>query len=237
VTILKNTIPEKDNENIHKEKPSNLKSSDSTVKLNHSLENFKGKVKSPSQTPNILHLKNKNALSKIEMQVQSTLFQNFIKKKSMDKPTINAKSLINNSSSRENSFLKNSKDQNQYNYRNTVKEWKDKYYRALKEHEISKGMMVKEKQKNCELIKINKNLERKSSMFDNLNYRLNKLIDDNEKLLNQYEQSELIRREQSKLIKTLQNEVSILRKYDGTTNNAFTNLDNTTEENFDSRKF
>ena len=52
------------------------------------------------------------------MQVQSTLFQNFIKKKSMDKPTINAKSLINNSSSRENSFLKNSKDQNQYNYRN-----------------------------------------------------------------------------------------------------------------------
>ena len=226
---------EKQHDNIHKDKPINLKNHDNTTKLNHSLDNFKAKVKSPSSTSH--NINNKLALSKIQLQVQNTLFKSFVQKKSIDKATLNAKSLQNNSSSRENSFFKNSKDLNQYNFRNTVKEWKEKYYRALKEHEITKGLMVKEKHKNCEMIKSNKNLERKSSMFDNLNYKLNKLIDDNEKLLNQYEQSELIRREQSKLIKTLQNEVSILRRYDGTTNNAFTHLDLSEEKFNDSKKF
>ena len=52
---------------------------------------------------------------------------------------------------------------------------------------------VYEKAKNLEIVRLNKGLERKSANFDNLNYRLNKLIDDHEKLLSQYEQSETIR--------------------------------------------
>lgn len=164
-------------------------------------------------------------MSNVQIQYQNSLFQSFLQRKDIEAITRNAKSINNNSISTDNSkngsTLKSSKDlkeMNNYSYRNTVKEWKEKYYKSLKEHEVTKCMLIKEKQKNHELNKTIKNLERKSANFDNLNYRLNKLVDDHEKLLSQYEQSEIIRREQSKLIKTLQNEVSILRRYDNNSN-------------------
>ena len=196
--------------------------------------NMKIKIRSPSV--NSQKLNNKASLSKIQMQVQNSLFQSFLQKKDPEKTTRNAKSIQNNSVSSENSFVKNSKDVNKFSFKNTVKEWKEKYYKALKEHEGTKALLIKEKQRNLELIKSSKTLERKSANFDNLNYRLNKLIDDHEKLLGQYEQSEIIRREQSKLIKTLQNEISILRRYDGNSN-VLSNIDGSDNNFTDSKKF
>ena len=211
--------------------------SNSNLKTCKSLDNLKVKIKSPSST---IKSQQKASLSKIQLQMQNNIFKSFIQKKDLEKTKSISKLNQNNSfyseTARNNSVNRNLKEIDIYSYKNTVKEWKERYYKALKEHEVTKSLLVKEKQKNNDIIKHNKNLERKSTNFDNLNIRLSKVIDDHEKLLNQYEQSEVIRREQSKLIKTLQNEISILRRND-TSKNILGNLEISEESLAESKNF
>ena len=95
-----------------------------------------------------------------------------------------------------------------------------------KENENLRKNLINEKKKVLDFEKKGKNNEKKVNTFDDMNGRLNKLIDDHENLLNQYEQSELIRREQTKLVKSLQNEVDILRKYSNVNDIADNSINN-----------
>ena len=83
----------------------------------------------------------------------------------------------------------------------------------LKDDGLNNKMLIDEKTKNVELITHNKNLEKKSGGYDKINYKYNKLIDEYEKLLIRYDESDSIRKEQSLLIKTLKNELSVLGKW------------------------
>ncbi len=227
------------NMDITQDKAVKLKNSESNscLKTIKSLDNFKVKIK--SQSSSLIKSQQKASLGKIQMQMQNDLFKSFVQKRESENAKSNPKLNQNNSflsETRNNSLNRNTRDIEKYSYKNTVKEWKERYYKALKEHEITKGLLIKEKQKNIDIIKHNKNLERKSTNFDNLNQRLNKVIDDHEKLLNQFEQSEIIRREQSKLIKTLQNEITVLRKND-TSKNILGNLDISQESLTESKNF
>lgn len=94
-----------------------------------------------------------------------------------------------------------------------MNEWKDRFFKLQKENEFLRANFTNEKKKVVDFEKKIKNNEKKLNNFEDVNGRLNKLINDHENLINQYEQSELIRREQIKLVKSLQNEVDILRKY------------------------
>lgn len=106
----------------------------------------------------------------------------------------------------------NNLNNNSY-YKSALNEWKERFYKSQKENEQLRNSLVTEKKKVLECEKKTKLNEKKINSFDELNLRMNKLISDHENLINQYEQSELIRREQAKLIKSLQYEVDILRKY------------------------
>jgi hypothetical protein len=106
----------------------------------------------------------------------------------------------------------NNLNNNSY-YKSALNEWKERFYKSQKENEMLRNSLVTEKKKVLECEKKYKLNEKKVNNFDELNVRMNKLISDHENLINQYEQSELIRREQAKLVKSLQYEVDILRKY------------------------
>ncbi len=89
--------------------------------------------------------------------------------------------------------------------------WKEKFYQVVKDNENLKTSLVKERQQNQDLGKRVKQMEKSISENEKLNEKLNKLVDSFEKLHQDFTQSEIIRREQSNLIKSLQNEVEMLR--------------------------
>ena len=82
-----------------------------------------------------------------------------------------------------------------------------------------------QKCKHDELTKLYKNLEIKWKGYDKINHKYNKLIDEYEKLLIRYDESEMIRSEQSQLIKSLKNELKMLGKW--------TNLEDKVNDNDD----
>jgi hypothetical protein len=73
--------------------------------------------------------------------------------------------------------------------------------------------LEEEKIKNEEMVKYQKILDKKWTGYDQINYKYNKLIDEHEKLLIRYDESEMIRKEQSQLIKTLKKELQLLGKW------------------------
>ena len=100
-----------------------------------------------------------------------------------------------------------------YCYREAITVWKEKYYKLMKDDQIVCNALEEERRKNEELNKYKENLETKWNTYDKINYKFNKLIDEYEKLLIRYEESEMIRKEQSKLIKTLKKELELLGKW------------------------
>ena len=93
--------------------------------------------------------------------------------------------------------------------------WKEKYFKVLDDNENLKESLIKEKTKQIIEDEPKKNVRNDESAKNKeneiLNFKLNKLIDKYELLLQDFNQSEKIRREQSNLIITLQKEIEILR--------------------------
>ena len=90
--------------------------------------------------------------------------------------------------------------------------WKEKFYQISKDNESLKANMVKERQQNLDLSKKVRQMEKSISENEMLNNKLNKLADNFERISEDFKQSEIIRREQANLIKSLQKEVEILRE-------------------------
>ena len=128
---------------------------------------------------------------------------------------------------------KNNNNQNNSNsyYKSALTEWKDRFFKLQKVNDELRSTLINEKNKVSELTKRSKINDKKINNFDDVNIRLSKMITEHENLINQYEQSELIRREQTKLIKSLQHEVDILRKY---ANISETSVENTVNREVDS---
>ena len=121
---------------------------------------------------------------------------------------------------------KNNNNQNNSNsyYKSALTEWKDRFFKLQNVNDELRSTLINENNKVSELTKRSKINDKKINNFDDVNIRLSKMITEHENLINQYEQSELIRREQTKLIKSLQHEVDILRKY---ANISETSVENT----------
>jgi hypothetical protein len=98
-------------------------------------------------------------------------------------------------------------------FKTALNEWKDRHFKLQKDNDYLRSTLITEKKNLALCQKKLKTYDKKINSFEELNKKLNKIVIDHENLLNQYEQSELIRREQAKLIKSLQNEVDVLRRY------------------------
>jgi len=137
------------------------------------------------------------------------------------------------------SDMKNSSSRNENNiyttnkhsyFKSAMTEWKDKCFKLQKDNDSIRTNLILEKKKVLELEKRLKLNDKKAYQFDDTSDKLTKVVADNDNLQNQYEQSEMIRKEQTKLIKSLQYEIEILRKY--TDINEFT--EKTQENNTES---
>lgn len=103
---------------------------------------------------------------------------------------------------------------------------KDKKHKQLKEKfEETRSNLIKEKQRNIELTKQIKNIIKKEENYSKLEEMHANLLKKFENLHLHFQESEVIRKEQSKLIKIMQNEIEFLREKKD--NNNFT------EENID----
>ena len=145
-----------------------------------------------------------------------------------DKITNNKKIMSNvlvNSTSVKTLRKTESPDYKTYCHREVITGWKEKYHKLMKDDKIVAKMLQDEKNKHDELTKLYKNLEIKWKGYDKINHKYNKLIDEYEKLLIRYDESEMIRSEQSQLIKSLKNELKMLGKW--------TNLEDKENDNDD----
>jgi len=147
---------------------------------------------------------------------------------------------ISTENSKNNSFIKNSTSRNDTKvntnsyYKSALNEWKDRYFKLQKENDSLRNNLVFEKKKVHEYEKKLKINDKKVNNFDDVNEKLKKVLGENESFAGQYEQSELIRKEQAKLIKSLQYEVEIMRKYANISENSDQNKtqgNNETESN------
>ena len=93
--------------------------------------------------------------------------------------------------------------------------WKERFYQISKDNENLKASLVKERQQNLEYSKKIRKLEQNTIENDKISEKLNKLAENFDRINQDFTQSELIRREQSNLIRSLQNEVEILRNRGG----------------------
>lgn len=100
-----------------------------------------------------------------------------------------------------------------YCFREAITVWKEKYYKLMKDDQIVHNALEEERRKNEELSKYQETLQTKWNTYDKVNHKFNKLIDEYEKLLIRTEESEMIRKEQSLLIKTLKKELELLGKW------------------------
>jgi len=124
-------------------------------------------------------------------------------------------SQLKNSSSKNEKELSNYSNKNNSNsyFKSAMSEWKEKCFKLQKDNDSLRTNLILEKKKVIELEKRLKLNDKKVNSFDNVNDQLSKFVMESENVQNRYEQSELIRKEQSKLIKSLQYEIEILRKY------------------------
>jgi hypothetical protein len=106
-----------------------------------------------------------------------------------------------NSHSLRNTFIPNSVRNN----------YEEKYKQLKNDYDSLKSSLVKERQKTYKLEQKNEKIRKKEEMYDDLQSNHEKLDQKYSKLLTKLDESELIRKEQSKLIKSLQREIDILR--------------------------
>jgi hypothetical protein len=94
----------------------------------------------------------------------------------------------------------------------TIKgDFETKYHQLKIDFDITKSNLVKERQKVITLEKKNERNRKKCEQYDELHDKNQLLNDKYKNLLSKFDESELIRKEQSKLIKSLQREIDLLR--------------------------
>jgi hypothetical protein len=90
-------------------------------------------------------------------------------------------------------------------------DWKEKYEKIKINYDNIKSTLIKERQKVVELTKKIKKIKKKEEQFDEINQYNHTLLSQNKRVVVQLEESEMIRTEQAKLIRSLQREVDLLR--------------------------
>lgn len=133
---------------------------------------------------------------------------------SSDKRSVGSQRSLNSSKNliERDNYVGSKTSSNSY-FKSAMNEWKEKYLKLQKDNDVLRSTVIQNKKRLMEYEKKIRSYDKKVNSFEELNMKFNKIIEDHESLINQYEQSELIRREQAKLIKSLQNEVEVLRKY------------------------
>ena len=168
------------------------------------------------------NLKNPNSesvsLRQSKLHKKNTLSLSITKKSNKNSPV--RSKLVKSVKKKENSLSKSVKnegvdgaDYKTYCYREAITTWKEKYYKLMKDDQMVGRALEDERNKNEELTKHFKNLERKWNGYDKINYKYNKLIDEHEKVLIRYDESEMIRKQQSQMIKLLKKELHSLGKW------------------------
>ena len=108
-----------------------------------------------------------------------------------------------------------SKRGNSYKFNNTNKInneiWKERFMKLKDEFNKDKNALIKLRYNKNDLNKKYDQVKKKEILYDDLFIVNQKLIDNNEMLFNQLEESEEVRNEQEKLIHSLQKEVNRLR--------------------------
>jgi hypothetical protein len=89
--------------------------------------------------------------------------------------------------------------------------WMENYYKVNTDYEEKKTELIKERLKNAQLEKQIKQMGRKENNYDNLMIRHKELSDKFIMLERQLEESEAIRKEQARVILSMQSEVGMLR--------------------------
>ena len=89
--------------------------------------------------------------------------------------------------------------------------WKERYLKLKNDFNEDKTVLIKLRQEKNELNKKLERLSKKEVLYDELFITNEKIIDSNEMLFSQLEESEDVRSEQEKLIISLQKEVQRLR--------------------------
>ena len=97
------------------------------------------------------------------------------------------------------------------NERNDSCDYKEKYFKLNAKFESDKNLLIKLRKTTNKLKMTLEKLNKKDVLYNELYEKNNNLIQENEVLYNKLVESEEVRNEQEKLIKSLQNEVLQLR--------------------------
>ena len=95
--------------------------------------------------------------------------------------------------------------------KNDNNQYKEKYFKLNAKFESDKNLLIKLRKTTNKLKMTLDRLSKKDILYNELYEKNNNLIQENEALYNKLMESEEVRNEQEKLIKTLQNEVLQLR--------------------------
>jgi hypothetical protein len=187
------------------EKKINSNSVSRDVSLSHSKP--KGKVRY-SQVKEINTYQSDDEVSKTRMNrfskkdtLKSTIESNFKKSISKGRRTLSPDKSFNRSIK----SLEGSK-----NYSKKV-DWKEKYFKLKSSYEDKKKELVREKIQTAELLKKNKQMAKKENIYDNLLEQFKDIQSKCSRMQKKFEESEFIRKEQSRLIKSMQGEIELLR--------------------------
>ena len=96
--------------------------------------------------------------------------------------------------------------------KNDNKQYKEKYFKLNAKFESDKNLLIKLRKTTNKLKMTLERLNKKDVLYNELYDKNNNLIQENEILYNKLVESEEVRNEQEKLIKSLQNEVLQLRE-------------------------
>jgi hypothetical protein len=89
--------------------------------------------------------------------------------------------------------------------------WMEKFYKSNTELEKVKAELVRERVKTAELEKKAKQTVKKESAYDNLMLQHKEVKDLHTMLLRQFDESEAVRKEQARIIQSMQSEIEMLR--------------------------
>lgn len=221
--ILKNKLNESKFKISHSARSNNSSKNNSTSKTKYKSkllqENSLMKSKSSFRSDdeeftrkkiNVPSLENENAYKK-------TRLNRFSNQKENSCSNFTNSSLSSKKSNFQTKFLNLSERANSHSFRNNFlpnsvrNNYEEKYKQLKIDYDILKSSLVKERQKTYKLEQKNEKIRKKGEIFDDLQNKHEKLDQNYNILLNKLDESELIRKEQSKLIKSLQREIDILR--------------------------
>ena len=157
---------------------------------------------------------NNSRTSSIDRNIKNNSDDEFIKIKNKKKGGILKATMdILNKSSRlkHDDSIRSINSKKSLNTSITGDSWRDKYFKVKKDLEDKKSELVKERQKASDLSAKNKLMIKKEENYDKLMSDYKDLGNKLNKLVKKFEESEFIRKEQNKLIKSLQNEIDLLR--------------------------